>query len=131
MTARKMKLFVLGVVGGCFCCCAGVVLAGQVAMTYDYGTDIRWDPVVPNQVALTVSGPGDFYQQIRAEDGDTLSFSVYGNQGGQLPDGQYRFNLRSYDGAGRPLSQFGSFRVEDGRIEMPLNNTTNLGPEGQ
>lgn len=95
---------------------AGLFAADTVAMTYASGTTIDWDPLVPNPVTLSMSGVGGFYQQMVAEEGETLSFSIYGNQGGQLPDGQYRYNLRSQDGAGQPVVQYGYFRIDGGRI---------------
>lgn len=95
---------------------AGSFAADTVAMTYTSGTTIDWDPFVPNPVTLSMSGAGGFYQQMVAQEGETLSFSAYGSQGGQLPDGQYRYNLRSIDGAGRPVVQDGYFRLESGRI---------------
>lgn len=116
---RKFLLTLFAI--ACIAAPAGLSAAETVAMTYASGTSIDWDPLVPNQVVLSMSGAGGFYQQMVAEEGETLSFSTYGSQGGQLPDGQYRYNLRSMDGAGQSVAQYGYFRIESGRIIIKDN----------
>lgn len=113
---RKFLLSLFAI--ACIAAPAGLFAADTVARTYTSGTGIDWDPLVPYPVTLSMSGAGGFYQQMVAENGEALSFSVYGSQGGQLSDGQYRYNLRSLDGAGRPVAQNGYFLIESGRIVM-------------
>lgn len=126
---RKFLLSLIAV--ACIAAPATLSAAEAVAMTYASGTNIDWDPIVPNAVILSMSGSGGFYQQMVAEEGETLSFSTYGSQGGQLPDGQYRYNLRSMNGAGQSVVQNGYFRIESGRIIMNDTVATEYaGPAG-
>ena len=88
----------------------GLLLLGTVAQSaYAQGAGRDQStgelPVVAGKGSLTVAGEGYWHRDIY-QDGEQPSLSAYDNTGQLLPDGEYRYEFRSFpDGAGSSPQQ--------------------------